>query len=99
MEQTLQINVNSDQLFTITQTGTQDDWITITPMSGGINGVNVNVKVKMNIDDVRTAEYVVKSNYATCALTITQTVAKVYYLIDKNNNYLIDNQGNYLISY
>ena len=99
MPQTLTLNVNSDYPFSIVKTGDQSDWISVTPLSGGVNGVNITVTAAANIDTVRTAEYTVKNNYATCLLTIVQGVVVMYYLVDNQGNYLIDKQGNKLISY
>ena len=97
IKETFPIAIYSDRTFSVVKTS-GDDWVSISPTSG-INNVTANISVQLNTETVRTAEYLIKSDSATCALTITQNVKTVYYLVDNEENKLIDNKGNYLISY
>ena len=97
IKETFPIKIYSDKAFSVVKTS-DSDWIDISPKSG-INNVTANVSAQLNTGTVRTAEYLIKSDFATCALTIIQNVKTIYYLIDNKGNKLIDNKGKYLISY
>ena len=88
IKESFKINIHSDRNFTILKTE-GENWITLSSMSGGINGVNITASVDLNIDVPRTAKYTVKSDFATCELTVKQNSKIVYNLIDNKGNNLI----------